>query len=138
MCGIAGLFSLNRQFGKSELEKMINSLAHRGPNGQQTWCNADGSVQFAHRRLAVIDLSPDAAQPMHFNERFTIVHNGEIYNYLELREELSNKRYQFKTKSDTEVVLAAFDCWGEDCVEHFEGMFSFAIWDEKEKTLFTA
>jgi asparagine synthase (glutamine-hydrolysing) len=138
MCGIAGLFSLNRQFGKSELEKMINSMAHRGPDGQQTWSNADRSVQFAHRRLAVIDLSPDAAQPMHFNERFTIVHNGEIYNYLELREQLLNKRYHFKTQSDTEVILAAFDCWGQDCVKHFEGMFSFAIWDEEEKTLFAA
>src|SRR5437763_13484162 len=121
MCGIAGLFSANNQYSTADLESMIGCLAHRGPNGQRTWRNTDGTLQLAHRRLAVIDLSEEAAQPMHFNDRFTIVHNGEIYNYIELRDTLSKKGYQFKTQSDTEVILAAFDCWGEECLQHFDG-----------------
>jgi len=138
MCGIAGLFSLNRQFATSEMEKMIGSLAHRGPNGQRIWSNGDRTMQLAHRRLAVIDLSPSAAQPMHFKQRLTIVHNGEIYNYLELRDTLLKQGYQFQTQSDTEVILAAYDCWGEECLQRFDGMFAFAIWDEVNKTLFAA
>ena len=138
MCGIAGLFSTSQQYTATDLENMIGRLAHRGPNGERTWRNQDGTIQLAHRRLAVIDLSEEAAQPMHFNDRFTIVHNGEIYNYLELRNTLSEKGYQFKTQSDTEVILAAFDCWGEECLQRFDGMFAFAIWDQKEKSLFAA
>lgn len=117
---------------------MIGSLAHRGPNGQRMWSNEDGTMQLAHRRLAVIDLSSSAAQPMHFRQRLTIVHNGEIYNYLELRGELVKEGYHFETQSDTEVILAAYDCWAEECLTRFDGMFAFAIWDEPNKTLFAA
>jgi len=91
-----------------------------------------------NRRLAVIDLSPAASQPMHFSNRYTIVHNGEIYNYVELKKLLQQRGYRFHSRSDTEVILAAYDLWKEDCVKQFDGMFAFAIWDEKEQQLFAA
>ncbi len=138
MCGIAGLISHPKHFSRDQLERMIGSLSHRGPDGMRTWSNPNETAQLGHSRLAVIDLSSSAAQPMHFHDRFTIVHNGEIYNYLELKLILRQKGYQFQTSSDTEVILAAFDCWGADCLNQFDGMFAFAIWDEKEKRLFAA
>src|SRR5262245_58938523 len=138
MCGIAGLVSSHQKFHKSDLEKMIGTMAHRGPDGERTWTNGEETVRLAHRRLAVIDLSPSAAQPMHFKGRYTIVHNGEIYNYIELKRVLEQKGYQFTTSSDTEVILAAFDCWGAECLKQFDGMFAFAIWDDVEKKLFAA
>ena len=138
MCGIAGLISQPKHFSRHHLDNMIGRLCHRGPDGVNTWANSDESALLAHRRLAVIDLSVAAAQPMHFHDRFTIVHNGEIYNYLELKAILQKNGYQFRTASDTEVILAAFDFWGADCLQQFDGMFAFAIWDEKEKRLFAA
>ena len=117
---------------------MTDALAHRGPDGEGYWQNDDAAVLFGHRRLAVIDLSNAAAQPMNYLDRYTIIHNGEIYNYIELREELLKNGYSFRTSSDTEVMAAAYDCWKEECVNHFDGMFAFAIWDEKEKELFAA
>ena len=90
------------------------------------------------RRLSIIDLSDAAAQPMHYMHRYTIIHNGEIYNYIELKETLQGKGYHFNSKSDTEVILAAYDCWKEDCLEQFDGMFAFAVWDEKEKEFFAS
>ena len=139
MCGIAGIISPNPSRIRSDsLKKMADALSHRGPDGEGFWINADNKVGFAHRRLAIIDLSNGAAQPMHFSDRYTIVHNGEIYNYIELREELVKKGYRFNTLSDTEVILAAYHEFREDCVQYFDGMFSFAIWDEKEQELFAA
>ena len=138
MCGLAGLISYTQKFDKNDLAKMIGAMAHRGPDGQGIWSNEDGTVHLAHRRLAVIDLSAAADQPMHFLGRYTIIHNGEIYNYLELKTVLQHKGYVFETSSDTEVILAAFDCWGEDCLKQLDGMFAFAIWDEQEKKLFAA
>lgn len=127
---------------------MTDALAHRGPDGEGCWLNRDGTVGFGHRRLAIIDLSPAAAQPMILkagsspaaasDHRYTITYNGEIYNFIEIREELYKKGYRFSTQSDTEVILAAYDHWKKDCVLHFDGMFSFAIWDNKEQTLFAA
>ena len=117
---------------------MTAALSHRGPDGEHVWCNRDSTVMLGHRRLAIIDLSPLAAQPMHFLERYHIVHNGEIYNYLELKQELAKAGYTFETRSDTEVILAAYAHWGESCVDHFDGMFAFAIWDEQEQELFAA
>jgi asparagine synthase (glutamine-hydrolysing) len=138
MCGIAGLISDTKQFSRFQLENIVSSLSHRGPNGSSTWTNPGQTVHLGHQRLAVIDLSPAAAQPMNFLDRFTIVHNGEIYNYPELKSILQRKGYVFQTASDTEVILAAFDCWGVDCLNQFDGMFAFAIWDEREKKLFAA
>ena len=145
MCGIAGI--INRQTGeenhlllKERLRSMTQSLQHRGPDGEQIWININSSAGLGHRRLSIIDLSEQASQPMHYGSagNYTIVHNGEIYNYLELRKELEQHGFTFRTQSDTEVILAAYAHWDDDCVEHFDGMFSFAIWDEEEKELFAA
>ena len=139
MCGISGILSAEKeQLPLYPLQKMLQSLAHRGPDGEGYWQNAGKDVLLGHRRLAVIDLSNAAAQPMHFENRYTIVHNGEIYNYKELRSFLQQQDYTFKSHSDTEVILAAYDFWKERCLQHFDGMFAFAIWDEKEKILFAA
>ncbi len=117
---------------------MTGALAHRGPDGEGLWQNANGKTLLGHRRLSIIDLSNAASQPMHYKDRYSIIHNGEIYNYIELRQDLRNKGYSFNTGSDTEVILAAYDHYDDECVEHFDGMFAFAIWDEQEQELFAA
>ena len=117
---------------------MVAALSHRGPDGENTWQNNNKTALLCHRRLSVIDLSIAAAQPMQYLDRYSVIHNGEIYNYIELRKDLENKGYRFRTQSDTEVILAAYDQWGEDCVEHFDGMFAFALWDQEEQELFAA
>ena len=139
MCGIAGIIQLPAAgYGRDQLQKMTLSLAHRGPDGEGDWQNPDGSVLLGHRRLSVIDLSEDGQQPMLYLGRYTIVHNGELYNYVELKETLQQKGYVFRTKTDTEVIVAAYDCWQEECLQQFDGMFAFAIWDEKKRELFAA
>lgn len=139
MCGIAGILSSTAEFiNDVHLKKMTLALAHRGPDGEGTWYNENSTVLLGHRRLSIIDLTDAAAQPLHYLQRYTIIHNGEIYNYIELRELLQGKGYAFQSKSDTEVIAASFDYWREDCLKHFEGMFAFAIWDEKEQQLFAA
>ena len=146
MCGISGIVQANgNKYSIHHLKKMTDALAHRGPDGEGLWRNDKGTVLLGHRRLSIIDLSNAAAQPMHFvssssksfpeGNHYTIIHNGEIYNYIEIRKELEQKGYSFQTQSDTEVILAAFDCWNDECIEHFDGMFAFAIWDEKEQEL---
>lgn len=139
MCGIAGILSTSSEIiPEVHLKKMTRAIAHRGPDGEGLWGNEKGTVLFGHRRLAIIDLSNAAAQPMRYLSRYTIVHNGEIYNYIELREFLEDKGYLFNSRSDTEVILAAYDLWKEDCLKYFDGMFTFAIWDEKEQQFFAA
>ena len=115
---------------------MTNALVHRGPDAEGNWLNS--TTALGNRRLSIIDLSSTGNQPMHYLDRYIIVHNGEIYNYIELKEELQKKGYTFFSKTDTEVVAAAYDSWKEECIDHFDGMFAFAIWDEKEKELFAA
>lgn len=117
---------------------MTAAIAHRGPDGEGVWINRSGQAGLAHRRLSIIDLSPAGAQPMHYLDRYTIIHNGELYNYLELRGMLQSKGYSFSSRTDTEVILAAFDHFGAGCVQHFDGMFAFAIWDEMTQKLFLA
>lgn len=118
---------------------MTDLLAHRGPDGKGYWLNSSGNIGFGHRRLSIIDLSNDGSQPMHyFNERYTITYNGEIYNYLEIKNRLIAKSYHFTTKTDTEVILAAYHHWGKECLKEFDGMFAFAIWDKKNEELFCA
>lgn len=117
---------------------MTDALAHRGPDGEGNRITDSGTIALGHRRLSIIDLSEAGHQPMQYLGRYFIVHNGEIYNYIELKEELQKKSYSFFSKTDTEVIAAAYDCWGEECVTRFDGMFAFAIWDEKEKALFAA
>lgn len=117
---------------------MTDTLAHRGPDGEGQWSNKKGTVHLGHRRLSVIDLSNNATQPMNYGNRYHIVHNGEIYNYIEIRSFLQNKGYRFNSQSDTEVIIAAYDFWKEKCLQQFDGMFAFAIWDEKEEQFFAA
>lgn len=139
MCGIAGILLHSPNPAAPEhLKKMTDAIAHRGPDGEAQWNNKKNTVHLGHRRLAVIDLSENAAQPMAYAGRYQIVHNGEIYNYIEIRSFLQNKGYSFTSKSDTEVILAAYDFWKEKCLQQFDGMFAFAIWDEKEEILFAA
>ena len=139
MCGIAGIIQTNSSnSGISHLKKMTDVLTHRGPDGEGLWRNEESTVLLGHRRLSIIDLSDAAAQPMNYLNRYNIVHNGEIYNYIELKKELVQKGYSFHTQSDTEVILAAYAHWNDECVEHFDGMFAFAIWDEEEQELFAA
>ena len=139
MCGIAGIISSDTSLVTTEqLTKMTNALAHRGPDGEAQWISQWGNVGFGHRRLSIIDLTDAGAQPMHYLKRYTIVYNGEIYNYLELKEILYKKGYRFKSLSDTEVILAAYDYWKEDCLEHFDGMFAFALLDIKQQIIFAA
>lgn len=147
MCGIAGIISAHPNVvNRSSLEKMATAIAHRGPDSEGYWINSNYSIGLAHRLLTIMDISNSAAQPMHYNStgttvfdnRYTITYNGEIFNFREVRNQLKSKGYQFNTRSDAEVILAAFDCYKENCLEYFNGMFAFAIWDEKEQILFAA
>ena len=117
---------------------MTTSLEHRGPDGEGVWIDSNGRAGLGNRRLSIIDLSDAGNQPMHYLNRYTIVHNGEIYNYIELRSALEKEGYSFRSQTDTEVIAAAYACWKEECVEYFDGMFSFAIWDEEACELFAA
>lgn len=139
MCGIAGIISADLFIvNENLLQTMSKALAHRGPDDKGYWINEEGNVGLSHRRLSIIDLSDAGKQPMHYLNRYSIVYNGEIYNYIEIREELLKHGYHFTSQSDTEVILAAYDHWKENCLQQFDGMFAFAIWDEKLKTLFAA
>jgi len=139
MCGISGIISHHgSDINLVQLKLMSDTLVHRGPDGSGEWIGPQKNVGFAHRRLAIIDLSDDAAQPMHYLGKYSIVFNGEIYNYIELKTQLKQLGYSFKTNSDTEVILAAYDYYQDDCVQHFDGMFSFTIWNESSQTLFAA
>ena len=139
MCGIAGiLLQTANSNGQVHVKKMTDAIAHRGPDDDGQWSNDKNTVHLGHRRLSVIDLSKNAAQPMGFANRYRIVYGGEIYNYIEIRSFLQNKGYSFTSRSDTEVILAAYDYWKEKCLQQFDGMFAFAIWDEKEEKLFAA
>lgn len=139
MCGIAGIISNNAQLiSKQRIQSATSCLRHRGPEDEGLWINSENRVALGHLRLSIIDNSKEAAQPMHYLDRYTIVHNGELYNYIEIRDELLQKGYRFSSNSDTEVIVAAYDAWQKNCLRRFDGMFAFAIWDEKQKELFAA
>src|ERR1051326_3239528 len=123
MCGIAGIWNLNgEKLSENKLRKFTDSLSHRGPDGAGYFLEEETNFGLGHRRLSILDLSDAAKQPMSFADgRFQITYNGEIFNFLELREELKNKGYAFKTESDTEVILAAYHCWGKDAFLKFNG-----------------
>jgi len=136
MCGISGL--LNPKLApvenlRGKLEVMGELQKHRGPDGHGFWTNH--FVGFSHQRLSIIDLE-QGTQPMTSHAGHVITYNGEIYNYKEIRAQLSD--YKFKTHSDTEVILAAYEKWGQECLHKFRGMFAFAIWDERKQELFCA
>ncbi len=115
---------------------MSDALAHRGPDGEGQWLNNDQTVGLAHRRLSILDIGQNGAQPMHFQNRYSITYNGEIYNYLEQKKELENLGYHFNNLTDTEVLLALYDHYKLDCVHKIDGMFSFAIYDALEQRSF--
>src|SRR4051812_4458322 len=125
MCGIAGIVSKNtEQVSEMKLQQAITCLKHRGPEGEAVWVNPGHTAALGHRRLRIIDLSDRAAQPMHYAGRYSIIHNGEIYNYIELRKELEQAGHAFSSQSDTEVILAAYQAWGTNCLKRFNGMFA--------------
>jgi asparagine synthase (glutamine-hydrolysing) len=136
MCGIAGMVG----FVEPRIVRgMTRILAHRGPDGEGVACPPGEPFGLGHRRLAIIDLSPSAAQPMwDADDRYCITYNGEIFNFKALRAELTAKGHRFRTTSDTEVLLAAFAEWSDGCLDRLNGMFAFAIWDRKERRLFAA
>jgi len=136
MCGIAGIFGFD--WKPSQIESMVKSQHHRGPDASGIYTDPSGAAALGHNRLSIIDLSDAGRQPMSDSTgRYKIVFNGEIYNYLELREQLAGE-YCFRTRTDTEVLLAAYQKWGIGCLDNLIGMFVLAIWDEREQTLFAA
>jgi asparagine synthase (glutamine-hydrolysing) len=140
MCGIAGIAELRGgQVDPRALQRLTDLLAHRGPDGEGSWFDAHRSVALGHRRLAIIDPSEGGRQPMlSADGRHVIVYNGEIYNFLELRSELERGGRRFRTESDTEVILAAWDEWGADMLARFNGMWALAIYDLRTGGMFLA
>ena len=138
MCGICGQLRFDGDTPSSEsLDNMMNKLARRGPDSNGKWL--EGTIGFGHQRLSIIDLSSSGSQPMIDSLlKLTLVFNGTIYNYKQLRSRLIGKGYSFFSSSDTEVIIKAYHYWGEDCVNHLDGMFAFAIWDKPSKKLFIA
>jgi asparagine synthase (glutamine-hydrolysing) len=141
MCGIAGYWDLRNQFspaaGQGIIAAMTDKIVQRGPDSSGVWLDTDVGIGLGHRRLAILDLSPEGAQPMRSTDlRYAMVFNGEIYNFAVLRAELLDRGYHFRGHSDTEVMLAAFSEWGlTAAVEKFVGMFAFALWDSQERVL---
>ncbi|MBI4036891.1 asparagine synthetase B, partial [Candidatus Daviesbacteria bacterium] len=138
MCGIAGRINFNnKQVYLSELKRMSTSIAHRGPDDEGLYISPNKNIGLVNRRLAIIDLSKRGHQPMGYKGR-VITFNGEIYNFQQEREKLKKLGYRFKSDTDTEVILALYDKYGTKCLTHLRGMFAFAIYDPKQKTIFLA
>lgn len=139
MCGIAGLIS---ESPEARINSMLKSIEHRGRDDEGVWTSpaindAHQKVCFGHRRLSIIDTSSAGHQPMlSADGRFVVMLNGEIYNYRDLREQLTSRGYQFRTHTDTEVLITAWAEWGEGCLARLNGMFAFALWDDRERALF--
>lgn len=134
MCGIAGCLKQKGEINRERFERMVDVIEHRGPDDRGVFY--ENNLALGHRRLSIIDLSVDGHQPFFYENQYAVTFNGEIYNYLELKVDLQAKGYQFNTKTDTEVLAASYACWGEACVEHFNGMWAFAIYDRKEQKIF--
>jgi asparagine synthase (glutamine-hydrolysing) len=137
MCGIAGFVDFNNRLDEFDLKKMVSAIGHRGPNNIGTYFinSKDRAIGLGHARLSILDLSSSANQPMHF-ENYSIVFNGEIYNFKEIRQKLQDIGFVFKTNSDTEVVLQAFKEWGIKCVDFFIGMYSICIYDKYSSKIY--
>jgi asparagine synthase (glutamine-hydrolysing) len=140
MCGICGMTSTTGEAVMPEtIAAMAATMRHRGPDDCGEWVSADGRVAFGHRRLSIIDLSPAGRQPMvDATGTLTVTFNGEIYNFAELRAQLAAAGHRFWTATDTEVILEAYRRWDTDCVQHFRGMFAFAVHDATRKRIFLA
>ena len=137
MCGIAGIIKFNgSSISTNEIDAITDSLSHRGPDGRGTWFNEDKSLALGHRRLSILDLTVAGHQPMvSEDESVILVLNGEIYNFIEIKDELKVKGYHFKSDTDTEVVLMAYQEWGLKMLNKFNGMWAMAIYDVKTNTL---
>lgn len=139
MCGIAGIVGFGAPISAQILAAMNRTLVHRGPDDGGEWVSPKGDIGLANRRLAILDLSAAGHQPMASQDgSCRLTFNGEIYNYVELRRDLVSRGHVFRTQTDTEVILAAYAEWGGHCVERFNGMFAFAIWDARRSVLFAA
>src|SRR6266516_163646 len=143
MCGIAGLVALpgsDFRVSEAQVEAMRESVAHRGPDGAATWLDADSVVGLGFRRLAIVDLSPGAMQPMPNEDgSVRLLFNGEIYNHLALRRELESRGHRFRSDhADSEPIVHAFEEWGIDCLHRLRGMFALAIWDGRGRELWLA
>ncbi|HYG36030.1 MAG TPA: asparagine synthetase B, partial [Clostridia bacterium] len=137
MCGICGIFDLaGNPIDRETLARMSEVIQHRGPDGAGEY--VDGEVGLGHRRLSIIDVGGGSQPIGNEDGKVQIVFNGEIYNFVELREQLQKAGHQFRTRSDTEVIVHAYEEWGVQCVKRFNGMFAFAIWDSRERELFIA
>ena len=136
MCGISIIITPNKTIDQEFLKRMNDKIAHRGPDGEGVYINDEVGFGIGHRRLSIIDLSEAGHQPMHWKDKYVITYNGEIYNYIELRNELIKIGYEFSTQTDTEVILAAFDCWGKECINKFNGMWAFCIFDKIHQKVF--
>ena len=135
MCGIAGCF-ISGTISKEIVDKTLNSMRNRGPDNQSIISfRLNEKYLLFHSRLSIIDLQKRSNQPFKYRN-YTLIFNGEIYNYKEIRAQLINLGYRFKTKSDTEVVIKAFSAWGSNSFKKFVGMWSIAIWDDKLKNFF--
>ncbi|MBN8692484.1 MAG: asparagine synthase (glutamine-hydrolyzing) [Bacteroidetes bacterium] len=137
MCGIAGIVHLNsEQVRPDKLRSFTDSIFHRGPDGSGYELVENGLVGFGHRRLSILDLTEAGKQPMYSSDKkLLITYNGEVYNFLEIKKELEGLGNNFNTKTDTEVILKAYQQWGMDCLNRFNGMFAIAIWDFQKKSL---
>lgn len=139
MCGIVGIVSKIPVSNRGWIVAGSDAMYHRGPDDAGEWWSTDGRIGFAHRRLAIIDISPAGHQPMQdASGQLHIVFNGEIYNFIDLRKDLIAEGYTFRSHSDTEVLLSAYHQWGVDCLTRLNGMFAFAIYDSRKKQVFMA
>ena len=137
MCGITGLVALSAQtrISESDIRRMLPALRHRGPDGSGVYLDPNGRIGLGHTRLSIIDLE-GGAQPMANEDRTVWVSfNGEIFNYIELREILLNAGHRFRTHSDTEVIVHAYEQYGDDFVQHLNGQFAIALWDAHRQRL---
>jgi asparagine synthase (glutamine-hydrolysing) len=139
MCGIIGQINFKSQVDEAVFSSMRDILAHRGPDGFGSWFSDDRTIALGHRRLSFLDLTESGKQPMcNEDETLWLTFNGEIYNYVELKKELELYGHQFKSTTDSEVIIHGFEQWGKDLLNKLKGMFAFALWQEKEKKLFLA
>ena len=138
MCGIAGIFNLNtsREISIDTVKQMMSIIRHRGPDGSGLY--KDNEVGLGHARLSIIDL-PGGYQPMSNEDKsIWITFNGELFNFLELRQDLIKRGHEFATHSDTEVIIHLYEEYGTKCLQHLNGQFAFAIWDKNRRELFIA
>jgi len=138
MCGITAYYSFEDKVNQTVFKQFTDAIKHRGMDGFGYFFDKEDTIALGHRRLSIIDLSDAGKQPMHYLDRYTIVYNGEVFNYKELRTELETKGFTFCSHTDTEIILAAYACYGADCVNQFNGMWSFVIYDRFEKSFFAS